>query len=154
MITAFRITKKRYARQPLAGLGGLEVGGRWHHKGTPIIYCAQSLSLAALEFFVHFGKRADSIALVSIAIDIPEELIESLSHGKLPKNWREVPAPAATAELGAEWIRRGRSAVLGVPSVLSPDERNYLINPAHPRCTRIRTRPPAAFSFDARMWKQ
>ena len=154
MITAFRITKKRYARQPLAGLGGLEVGGRWHHKGTPIVYSAQSLSLAALEFFVHFGKRAESIALVSIAIDIPAELIESLSHGKLPKNWREVPAPAATAELGAEWIRHGRSAVLRVPSVLSPGEYNYLINPAHPKCTRIQTRPPAAFSFDTRMWKR
>lgn len=154
MITAFRITKKRYARQPLAGLGGLEVGGRWHHKGTPIVYCAQSLSLAALEFFVHFGKRADTIALVSIAIDIPAELIESLSHGKLPKNWREVPAAAATADLGAEWIRHGRSAVLRVPSVLSPGECNYLINPAHPKCTRIRTRPPAAFSFDTRMWKR
>lgn len=154
MITAFRIAKKRYARQPLAGLGGLEVGGRWHHKGTPIVYCAQSLSLAALEFFVHFGKRADTIALVSMAIDMPAELIEFLSHGKLPKNWREVPVPAATAELGAEWIRHGRSAVLRVPSVLSPGECNYLINPAHPKCTRIRTRPPAAFSFDARMWKR
>ena len=154
MITAFRIAKKRYARQPLAGLGGLEVGGRWHHKGTPIVYCAQSLSLAALEFFVHFGKRAESIALVSIAIDIPAELIESLSHGRLSENWREVPAPAATAELGAEWIRHGRSAVLRVPSVLSPGEYNYLINPAHPKCTRIRTRPPAAFSFDTRMWKR
>jgi len=154
VITAFRITKKRYARQPLAGLGGLEVGGRWHHKGTPIVYCAQSLSLAALEFFVHFGKRADTIALVSIAIDVPADLIESLSHSKLPKNWREVPAPAATAELGGEWIRRGRSAVLRVPSALSPGECNYLINPAHPKCTRIRTWPPAAFSFDARMWKR
>jgi RES domain-containing protein len=154
VITAFRIAKKRYARQPLAGQGGLEVGGRWHHKGTPIIYCAQSLSLAALEFFVHFGKRADTIALISIAIDIPTELIESLSHGKLPKNWREVPAPAATAELGAEWIRHGRSAVLRVPSVLSPGECNYLINPAHPKCKRIRTRPPAVFSFDARKRKR
>lgn len=154
MITAFRITKKRYARQPLAGLGGLEVGGRWHHKGTPIVYCAQSLSLAALELFVHFGKRADTIALLSIAIEIPAEIIDSLSHSKLPKNWCEVPAPAATAELGAEWIRHGRSAVLRVPSVLSPGECNYLINPAHPKCTRIRTRPPAAFSFDTRMWKR
>lgn len=154
MITVFRITKKRYARHPLAGLGGLEVGGRWHHRGTPIVYCAQSLSLAALEFFVHFGKWANAIALVSIEIDIPADLIESLSHGKLPKNWREVPAPAATAELGAEWIRQGRSAVLRVPSVLSLGESNYLINPAHPKCTRIRTRAPAAFSFDARMWKR
>ena len=154
MITAFRIAKKRYARQPLADLGGLEVGGRWHQKGTPIVYCAQSLSLAALEFFVHFGKRADTIALVSIVIDIPAELIESLSYGKLPKNWREVPAPAATADLGAEWISHGRSPVLRVPSVLSPGECNYLINPAHPKCTRIRTRPPAHFSFDARMWKR
>lgn len=154
MITAFRIAKKKYARQPLAGLGGLEVGGRWHHKGEPIVYCAQSLSLAALELFVHFGKRADAIALVSIAIDIPAELIVSVSHGKLPKNRREVPAPAATADLGAEWIRHGRSAVLRVPSAICPGECNYLINPAHPKCTRIRTRPPAAFSFDARMWKR
>ncbi len=154
MITAFRVTKKRYARQPLAGRGGLEVGGRWHHKGTPIVYCAQSLSLAALEFFVHFGKRADTIALVSIAIDIPVDLIEPLLQAKLPKNWREVPAPAATADLGAEWVRHGRSAVLRVPSVLSPGECNYLINPAHPKCTRIRTRPPVVFSFDTRMWKR
>ncbi len=49
-----RLAKKKYAHDPLGGAGGLIVGGRWHHKGSRIVYCAQTLSLASLEFFVHF----------------------------------------------------------------------------------------------------
>jgi hypothetical protein len=35
-----------------------------------------------------------------------------------------------------------------------PQEKNYLLNPAHPDFTRIARGRPVPFSFDPRMWKR
>src|SRR3546814_17516424 len=43
----------------LDGAGGLVVGGRWHRKGRPIVYAAESTALAMLEVLVHL--EVDSI---------------------------------------------------------------------------------------------
>lgn len=153
MITAYRITKKKYAGESLSGKGGLVVGGRWHHKGVEIVYCAGHLSLAAMELFVNFGKHDKKISLVSVAIDIPKDLIEVFPMGSLPLDWRQVPPPRSTAELGTKWLREQRSAVLQVPSAMLPTEANYLINPLHPAAGSIVVQQPKPFSFDPRMWK-
>ncbi len=153
MITACKIAKKRHAANPLGGRGGFLVGGRWHHKGVRVVYCAGSLSLAALEQFVHFGKRQRKISLVQIEIDIPEDIIELLPNNKLPSDWREFPAPTSTADLGTSWLTSGKAAVLCVPSVLSPKEHNYIVNPLHADAARIKVRSKSAYSFDPRMWK-
>jgi RES domain-containing protein len=55
--------------------------------------------------------------------------------------------------LGASWAYAGRTAILVVPSALVPQERNYLINPAHPDFERMRIGRPQPFTFDQRMWK-
>ena len=72
---------------------------------------------------------------------------------ELPVNWRRMPAPPALADLGTEWARSGRAAVLVVPSAIVPAECNYILNPAHSEFHKIRIAPPTPFSFDSRMWK-
>jgi len=153
LITAYRIVKKKYADSPLSGRGGLDSGGRWHGKGVLVAYCAQSLSLAALEFFVHFGRHERHIALVSIEIGIPEGLVEAVTLDQLPYHWRSQPPLAATANLGMEWLASARSAVLQVPSAISRGEHNYLINASHPRASKVRARPAKLYTFDSRMWQ-
>lgn len=153
MITAYRIVKKRYADSPLSGRGGLISGGRWHRKGVLVVYCAQSLSLAALEFFVHFSGHERHVELAWIEIGIPETSIEVLAQDRLPYNWRSEPPLATTAELGMEWLASRRSAVLRVPSVISPGEHNYLINAAHTHASKLRARPAKPYTFDPRMWQ-
>jgi len=71
----------------------------------------------------------------------------------LPKNWRSHPPPERLADLGTEWLRSGRPPVLLVPSAVVPQERNYLLNPAHRDFRAVRVGAPEPFSFDPRMWK-
>jgi RES domain-containing protein len=44
--------------------------------------------------------------------------------------------------MGDHWIRRGMGAVLAVPSVVTPGEWNYLLNPVHPEIARIEVAAP------------
>ncbi len=45
------------------------------------------------------------------------------------------------------------AAILVVPSVIIPIERNYIINPAHSDFRRLGIADPKAFTFDPRVWK-
>jgi len=92
---------------------------------------------------------------VAVAADIPDDVARTeIAMAALPPNWRAYPAPERLAELGTEWIRSGRTAVLMVASAIIPRERNYLLNPAHPAFRRIRIDTPERFSFDPRMWRR
>ena len=136
------------------GAGASRYGGRWNHAGTSIVYTSGSLSLAALELFVHVDIDLAPTRLVAIAADIPEDLeTETVDVGKLGRNWRTYPAPEALKNLGTAWTMRCTTAILAVPSAVIPEERNYLLNPQHPHFNRIRIRKPIPFRFDPRMWK-
>jgi RES domain-containing protein len=52
-----------------------------------------------------------------------------LNADVLPANWRN--NLAVTRAIGDDWLRSGRSALLAVPSVPSPESLNYLFNPLH-----------------------
>lgn len=61
---------------------------------------------------------------------------DMLIFDSLP-GWGDVDG-AASRTFGAAWIDEARSAILIVPSVVSREESNILINPAHPDATQIR----------------
>lgn len=152
-MVVYRLAKKKYAHDPLAGAGGLLAGGRWHHKGARIVYCAQSLSLASLEFFVHFEGLHKAIALTAIEIELPDALVEDFPAASLPPGWDKTPPTAATADIGNQWLNSGRSAALRVPCVLTRGEFNVLINPAHADFKLVRVASLLDYSYDTRMWK-
>ena len=136
------------------GEGARRYGGRWNRHGTALIYTSASASLAALECFVHLDPEDAPADLILIPVDIPSSVkIRALRTDDLPTDWRSLPAPDALAQIGTEWARDLRTAVLSVPSAVVPDERNYLLNPAHREFVRIDFGPPRPFSFDPRMWK-
>ena len=151
-MTVWRLCRKRHAA--FDGEGARLAGGRWNRRGTPVVYCSATLSLAVLEYFVNLPGGLAPPDLVSIAADVPDALSsESLEARALPRNWRRYPAPEALAELGTRWVREGKTAVLAVPSVVVPQERNYLLNPAHADFKRVLVGKPDPFSLDLRMWK-
>jgi len=56
-----------------------------------------------------------------------------------------------TREIGDRWVQERRSAVLALPSVISPSDTNFLINPEHPDFKRIRIAVPIDYDFDSRL---
>lgn len=139
------------SRPAFEGEGARLYGGRWNHPGVAVVYAAESVSLAVLEFFVHLDAR-DSPDLVVVGAEVPGGVkVRAVDRGTLPPDWRRTPAPAFLADLGTAWAREGVTAVLAVPSAIVPRETNYLLNPAHADFARIRVGKPEAFSLDPRI---
>ncbi len=150
----WRIIPKLHLSQAFDGEGARRFGGRWNRLGTRVVYTSATLSLAALEFFVNLDRDTEPDQLVAISADIPDDLrIAHIEVADLPKNWRSYPVPEELQDLGTAWVVSASTAVLVVPSAVIPDERNYLLNPAHPDFKRFRLNKPEAFHFDPRMWK-
>lgn len=150
----YRICKAQYGTTAFSGAGGLDASGRWHHQGQPIVYAAATLSLAALEYFIHLGRTDARISLVAVTADIPDRIfIPTVNPASLPRNWDSSPPIEATKDLGSRWCSAARSALIQVPSAVVPGEYNYLLNPRHPDFQLAKISTLAPFSFDARMWK-
>jgi RES domain-containing protein len=152
-LRVWRLCRKKHAG--FDGEGARLAGGRWNRRGTAVVYTSATLSLALLEYFVNLAAAANAPSdLVSVAAEIPDGVaVTSIEFSALPRGWRRYPAPEALAELGARWIEQRATAVLSVPSAVVPQERNYMINPAHPDFRRITTGRPEPFPLDARMWR-
>ena len=117
-----------------------------------VVYTSSSLSLATLEVLVHLDDPESFARMFSwFAMEIPDELVEVLDESKLPSTWCADETTAATQVIGDAWVRSQRTAVLAVPSVVTPGERNYLLNPSHPRISEIRIAGPQPFRPDPRL---
>jgi RES domain-containing protein len=125
-------------------------GGRWNSPGVAVVYASQHKSLTALELLVHRDPRRSN-RFKAFFFQFPESLIKAVALADLPNDWRQEPPPPSTQQLGDAWVRQSRSAVLAVPSIIIPEELNYLLNPAHPDFKKITIGKPQNFAFDARL---
>jgi RES domain-containing protein len=149
-VKVWRLCKRRQAA--FDGEGARRASGRWNHRGTAVVYTSETLSLAALELFVHCDPALLPDDLVAIESEIPDGLaIRRVDATRLPRDWRQYPAPDALAAIGSDWARGLATAALSVPSAVVPRERNVLLNPAHPDFRKIRVGRPEPFSLDARL---
>ena len=148
---AWRITQRRHASTAFSGEGARLYGGRWNRPGVPMVYVAQSQSLAVLEVLVHLDSPALLGKYVLIEAEFDASLIQEADRSSLPKNWQSDPVPETVQAIGDRWASSGSSAVLRVPSVLVPDESSFLLNPRHPDFAKIAVSRPQAFHFDPRL---
>jgi RES domain-containing protein len=149
----WRLCRARHANTAFDGEGARLYGGRWNHKGLPIVYTSATLSLAALEVLVHHRVPIPPFEFVALAAEIPARLkIETISVQDLPTDWQTDPAPVELQDLGSAWLQRASSLVLAVPSVIIATEFNYLINPRHPDFARLKVQPATPFTLDGRLW--
>lgn len=119
-----------------------------------MVYCASSLSLATLEYFVHLDPDDMPNDLVAIRAELPDAVpTERLDPTKLPKRWRDYPGPNDLKDIGSEWAASLRTVALLVPSAITPIEDSIVINPQHTDFGRLFLHPPESFAFDARMRK-
>jgi len=151
ILTSWRITKRKHAKSAFDGAGARKYGGRWNSAGIPVIYTAQSQSLAVLEMLVHLETASLLSAYVLFGVEVDESLIQNIERSQLPANWRENPPPAELQKIGNEWALAASSVVLRVPSTLVPAEHNFLLNPAHADFHKLRISEPVAFYLDARL---
>lgn len=150
-ITAWRITKRKHAKNAFTGHGARKYGGRWNSPGTSIVYTAETQSLAVLEMLVHIERPDLLQRYVLIGVEIDESLIEELDRSRLPRQWRAEPPPIQLRTIGDEWVSSKTSVALKVPSILVPAENNFLLNPAHADFQKLVIGDPVSFSFDQRL---
>jgi len=147
----FRIAAARFARsrkQAFSGEGGLYAPARWHTVGRPIVYTAQSLSLAALEILVHLKQTNDVRPFRAFTLEVPDNVI--LKPVSYPARWRA--RIGVSRAFGDQWLEAQASLALLVPSAISLGEWNVLLNPLHRQFSlRWVVRGPVAYSFDARL---
>jgi RES domain-containing protein len=156
MPTAWRLTPSAFARA-LDGEGASLAGGRWNSRGVPVLYTSSQLSLCALEVLVNIPARLrdDLAAFEAVRLSIPDDA------GTTEIGLREFEAMLAAADpqaacrvAGDDWIAKGRDLVLAAPSVIVPEERNLMLNPAHPRMGEVAIISTRPFRFDARLWRR
>jgi RES domain-containing protein len=152
MALVFRLGKHVYRDQLFSGQGGLYASGRWTPRGRPVVYTSASISLAVLEYTVHYRRRGWLPATVLGRAAIPSSVrVETVSSDKLPINWFSAVPPRQLQTLGGGWLERGETAVLKVPSAVVTEEWNYLLNPLHADFRRFRMSTPRPFDFDQRV---
>ena len=77
-------------------------------------------------------------------------MVQTLSD-PLPTDWRLEPPVTSTMQLGDNWLQKGSSLALQVPSAVIPEESNYLLNPLHKDFSQITLSDPLKFRFDERL---
>lgn len=157
-VTLWRIARETVAHRSddLSGVGAAKIGNRWNHVGTPMVYSATHISLAALELAAHIGKLAVIRNLFLVRIAIPVDIWDArqtVSPIALPVAWTSVPASQTSMDFGTAWAKGKASALLEVPSVIVPEENNVVINPVHADASKISAVVVRQFLFDARLQK-
>lgn len=134
----------------LNGKGGLHAPGRWHHRGAPIVYLAESPAGALLETCVHTAANDIPPSYTLLALQVDEAIsLETLDAGTLPPDW--IDHVKITRDAGSEWLRAQRSALFRVPSALVPATFNVLLNPLHADAARIKIDGQYDYPFDPRI---
>ncbi len=116
-IRAFRIVSR--TDPPFDGTGTYRWGSRWISPGRWVVHAAENYALGVLENLVHWQTRTLPPTLVCVEIQIPDESEqEQLDRTDMPSG----PASEYSKYrvIGDDWYERGETAILWVPSVVSP----------------------------------
>ncbi len=149
MKTLWRIS----AYADLSGGGAKIASARWHTKGKPVVYLAESPAGAMLERLVH---------LLSTRWQLPEtyDLLEAHTPDDL--GTKELLPPVRvdwkqnlllTRQLGDEWLKEKETPLARVPSAIMPRTWNILLNPEHPEARRVKIVSVLRERFDIRLFR-
>ena len=147
----WRVVKRAHAATAFDGEAARRFGGRWNSPGHRIIYASATKSLALLEILVHLDVGASLPRLVAFSFEVDNNLIEHLPAARLSRQWRATSGFLETQRIGDEWLASGRTVALAVPSVIVPEESNYLLNPAHAAFSRLKFGRAVPFLVDPRL---
>lgn len=136
----------------LSGTGGLLYSGRWHHRGRPVAYLAESAAGALLEALVHV-EAATPAALPRtyrlLEVELPDDATSLDAPLPISPNWCD--EIVSTRRVGDAWLADGTSLLLRVPSAVAAQTYNRLFNPTHPEAKRCRILQARRWPFDERL---
>ena len=147
MTNVYRLVRRERAGDALSGEGARRYGGRWNPPGTAVVYASESRALAVLETFVHLTLEARAIAFVLLTLELPARAqLRRRVEARPPRSL------AASQEAGNAWLEDADALGLVVPSRIVPQEKNYVLNVAHPQFAGVKVAATELFSFDDRLW--
>ena len=129
----YRICHVRYL-EDLRGLGAsYRDGARWNEPGFPIVYFAETPSVAMLEM-AHYlpSPRLVPPGYRLGVYEVGDEVALERWHVRdLPEGWDRYPHPRSTRRMGTSWLMRKEAPLLAVPSAAVPGglESIVLANP-------------------------
>ncbi len=150
-LAAWRLVRAELSGHAFDGEGARLHGGRWNPPGSPVVYAASSRALAALEVLAHLPRPLRAAAFTLHRVEFDAAAVEEAAKDELPVDWMQFPPSRGPQEVGHAWLQRAAHPVLRVPSVLLPEEANYLLNPRHPAFSALRTGQERLFFFDPRL---
>ncbi len=141
----YRITQETFSAD-LTGNGSRLYGGRWNPEGVFALYASQSRSLALLENIVHTPVSIlKEKTYIIVTLHIPDDAATEVINIKdLPSNWDAFQIQPVTRNIGNRFFQKASGLLLQVPSVLMPEEYNYVLNPLIPAMKEVKiihTRP-------------
>lgn len=142
---------RQYRAGDLSGGGAAKNPGRWNEVGQAVLYTAPTIAMAVLETAAHIDDGGLPLNRYLVRIEVPARTWtarQELDPAALPPSWNAIPAGATSAQLGSQWIKSMASAILLVPSVIVPEERAALINPAHPDASKIKASVVRPFEYN------
>lgn len=146
----YRVCHRNYAND-LSGEGARIHGGRWNHKGIPCIYTSGSRALAVLEYSANVNIDFIPRALCIAVVEIPDKHILMPEQRVLPGDWYRLPAPASAKDFGSSLLKKAEHLVLRLPSVVVPEEFNYVVNPLHPEIAAVKCLDVNDLVYDLRI---
>ncbi|MCY3837358.1 MAG: RES domain-containing protein, partial [Gammaproteobacteria bacterium] len=125
-------------------------GSRWISPGRQVVHAAETYALAVLENLVHWQTSALPQALVCVEATIPADTQQEQVDDVDPRALDSLHH-AVTRASGDDWYDRRRTAVLWVPSAVSPYERNILFNQTHKDFNNVEVATPVPAVLDRRL---
>lgn len=148
----FRIAQEKFATD-LSGNGARLYGGRWNSEGMFAIYTSSSRALALLETLAHTpAKMLEVQSYYLISLSVPDTITPMLMDiDSFPKGWDAAGVQPFTRTKGDQFLRDKKHLLMAVPSVLVPEEFNYVMNPLHTAMKRIKITHRRKIQFDKRI---
>jgi RES domain-containing protein len=121
-VLLWRLTRKPFLMQALAGLGAKKYGGRWNSKGVAVVYTSESLELAVLEALVHLDIDLLPKDVYQIGFELDDQFVARVPN-PLPRGWDNAPPYSPNVQtIGDRWISGGSSLGLRVPASVLPSQ--------------------------------
>jgi RES domain-containing protein len=147
----YRISQEKFAND-LSGNGARLYGGRWNSEGKFALYTSSSRSLALLETLAHTPVRilqAKTYFLVTLFFP-DTAVVQEVNIKKFP-GWDSTEIRPVTQKTGDNFLLNGNNLALAVPSILMPEELNFVLNPLHSDFKKVKIIYQRRIHFDKRV---